>query len=603
MVKNMNYLAKKNKQQGLATLEMLIAMAIIVVAISAALPLVSGGQSISVSSQTNQEALYKAQLGIENARATARNDFYSPSLDPGTTTTTETSGIVYTKNITIASGPDDFTKEVTSQVTWGTDQQITLSTLVADWNAALTGDTCSPVLAGDWTNPQLLGTADVGENNGGTDIDTFNKKVYVTANASSADKHDFYIIDASDPTVSNLPVLGSVNTGPGLASVKSLGGYAYVANMSTTSQLQIIDVDPTNTPTVINDLDVTAALDTAVGNSVYYLKGRVYLGLTKSTGPEFYIIDASDPSGSLNVLATLETNTQINDILVRGDIAYLALPDDPDDPGVKQLIILDISDAENGNIGQLDTYGPNPTTMSSQSIFLSKDANTLYLGQGGANPANNDQFFVLNVTDPSSIGYVNSKYIDTANDVTVNAVTVRSNLAFMVTSDPSLGFQIWDLNNLGNSTPYGSINVEQASTGGMDCEGNFIYIAQRSQKALQIIGPGIAMEDPTITTTILNSDTGNIVTSVPSGTNVYAKATIAGSAGTPTGTVDFTLYTNKDNCTGAKTDYNGLSVNSGVAVTPDYTTTNKSISYQAHYNGDTNYNPADGVCQPLEVIP
>ena len=111
------------------------------------------------------------------------------------------------------------------------------------------------------------------------------------------------------------------------------------------------------------------------------------------------------------------------------------------------------------------------------------------------------------------------------------------------------------------------------------------------------------MEDPTITTTILNSDTGNIVTSVPSGTNVYAKATIAGSAGTPTGTVDFTLYTNKDNCTGAKTDYNGLSVNSGVAVTPDYTTTNKSISYQAHYNGDTNYNPADGVCQPLEVIP
>ena len=132
-------------------------------------------------------------------------------------------------------------------------------------------------------------------------------------------------------------------------------------------------------------------------------------------------------------------------------------------------------------------FGPNPTTMSGEGLYISKDGQTLYMGEGGANPGNKPEFFSLNTNNLSQI---NSKYIPTSNNVTVNAIRVRSNLAFLWTNDTNLGFQIWDLNNLSSSTPYGSLNTQQTATGGLDCSGNIIYTAQRSNMALQIIGPG-----------------------------------------------------------------------------------------------------------------
>jgi Tfp pilus assembly protein PilV len=588
---------KFNYQLGLATLEIMIAMALIVIAISTVILLVFGSQSFNVGSQTNQEALYLAQQQIESARASLVADFNSnPSASTAPTG--------YTNNFTITQ-IDSFTKQITSKYTWtatGTEAQIT--TRVSDFFSA--AGICNPNLSGDWKNPQLLGTVDVGQNNGGTDVYTIANKAYVTTDPSANGKPDFYVIDISDPNLSNLPILGSTDTNPtstaGLSSVTVSGNYAYVANQSTLAQLQVIDISNPASPLLVGSLRVTPGGDTAVGESIFYSKQRIYLGLDRpSTGPEFFVIDVSNPLNitAASIKATVEMNTEVSNIIVKNGIAYLAVPDNPLTAGVsEQLRVFDVSNADAGLISEDNSFHPNPSTMSGQGLYISADAKTLYFGEGGANSGHKAQFFSLNVANPNSISQINSKYINTANDVTVNAIAVRSNLAFMVTSDPNLGFQIWDLNNL--SSIYSSKNIQQGIKGGLSCSGNLIFVAQRSNKALQIIGPGILLKDPSVASTIYDNSTNLPVSSVASGATVYDKAVLSGSAGTPTGTVDFNLYTNKDNCSGTKTTETKTLV-SGTVSSSTYTTNNKSISYQVHYNGDANYNPADGPCEPLIV--
>jgi hypothetical protein len=461
--------------QGSSTLEILIAFLILTMSISAVIMLFFGNQSVAIDSETNNEALYKAEQLLERARADSRFDFnlvnpVSPIVDN-----------IYEKSLEVSTDPTDFfTKNVTSKITWnvdvGRDQTIVLSTIITNPSAVNGGNTCNSVLSGDWRNPELLGSLDVGQNNGGTDVDIFNMKAYVTADASASNKHDFYVVDVGNPNINNLPILGSINTGPGLSAVHVSSKYAYVANKSRTGQLQIINIQ-TNTPSLVRSFLVTGVTGSgaqALGNSIFYKDNYVYLGLTTTaTGPEFNIIDVSNPN--LPVLrGSYAIGHDVNAIYVRGDLAFIASPDNA------ELKILNISNpASPSLVGQIDL---SDNSANGKSIAMV--GNTLYLGRTvGASPQTKE-LQLLNISNPSLPSMLSA--IDVGS--TINAVAIRDNLVFMVTSASNLGFQIWDLNT---GTLYGSKNIQQTSTGGLDCEGNYIYVAQKSNKALQIIGPGL----------------------------------------------------------------------------------------------------------------
>src|SRR3989344_2704590 len=85
----------KRKQQGLtlmgrgnSTLEILIAFAILILTMTAVILLFFSNQSISIDTQTNNEALFKAHGLLETARAASRQNF----LSIVSTTSTETLG-------------------------------------------------------------------------------------------------------------------------------------------------------------------------------------------------------------------------------------------------------------------------------------------------------------------------------------------------------------------------------------------------------------------------------------------------------------------------------------------------------------------------------
>lgn len=459
-------------KEGFSTLEILIAFAILILCIGAVIMVVFGNQSVAVDTETNSEAIYKAQSLLEKARADSRFDFNLVNSD----TLTETSGpLLFTKELAVRS-VDFFTKQVTSTVSWlsgGRLLSIFFTTLLTNPDAIDGGNTCSSILSGDWTNPQLLGNVDVGENNGATDVDVFMEKAYLTINPVASPKDDFYIIDVSDSFATPLPIITSTSTGPGLEAVHISNKYAYLANRSINGQLQIIDTRTIPLQLMANFKISAVTGNGAYGKSIFYKDDFVYLGLYNTdTGPEFNIIDVSNPSKPV-WKGGYSIGHEINAIYVRDDFAYLASPDN------RELMVLNISNPVNptlaGNLNLPDN------SANGKSIALVGD--TFFLGRTeGASPSTKE-FQLVNITDPSNPVALGSSDVNS----TINALAIRDNLAFMVTNESNLEFQIWNLDNM---TLYGSENVEQTLAGGMDCEGNFIYIAQRSNNALQIVGPG-----------------------------------------------------------------------------------------------------------------
>jgi hypothetical protein len=94
-----------------------------------------------------------------------------------------------------------------------------------------------------------------------------------------------------------------------------------------------------------------------------------------------------------------------------------------------------------------------------------------------------------------------------------------------------------------------------------------------------------------------------VVLSVNAGTTVHDKATVTGSGPVPTGTADFTWYTNGTCSVGATASGAGIALVAGIAhpSTSQTPVSAGNYSFKAHYNGDATYNAADGACEPLEV--
>ncbi len=107
---------------------------------------------------------------------------------------------------------------------------------------------------------------------------------------------------------------------------------------------------------------------------------------------------------------------------------------------------------------------------------------------------------------------------------------------------------------------------------------------------------------PTVTTDI-HSAAEAIITSAAIGSTVHDKATVGGTGPVPTGTVDFTFYSNLTCASEGSPAGAGVALVAGVA----HPSSNEgplnagSYSFKAHYNGDGNYVAGDAACEPLTV--
>lgn len=107
---------------GFSTVEIMVALTVVVLVIIAAVTLIFGSQSFSVDAETNAEALHKAQAMLEDARALSRQDFNalnSTHQNPavGNCPVDFMADGIYCKQILVTQVSSS-TKNVTSLVSW-----------------------------------------------------------------------------------------------------------------------------------------------------------------------------------------------------------------------------------------------------------------------------------------------------------------------------------------------------------------------------------------------------------------------------------------------------------------------------------------------------
>ncbi len=452
-------------RSGQSVLEILIALALLVISVTAVIVISLGSQSVSVSSVNTNDALYIASENLETIRAQARNNFNS--IEPSTAT----NGI-YTEDI-LVENIDSFTKRITSRVSWITDplrpQKVELVSLITDplnlFN--LGGDAgCSGGLSGAWTNPVAVGSIDLDPAVVGSSLDIVNGVLYISGTSSSTAKSDFFIINISNP---NAPtIISDLEVGSkGINTLDVSLNYAYGANNSISGQLLTIDVTDSDDPVLINSFTLPGVLGSgAIGNAIFYYGGKIYIGTKKATGPELHVIDVSIPLAPV-ALGSYEINSDVNMIKVSGDYAYLATSADN-----SEIKVLNISDPGNITSVNYDMSG----TSDALSLFVFQ--NKLFVGRSGGN-----ELAMLDITTPNAPAQLGSTTIGAP----VNSIAGGTSLALIGTSDSNTEFQVWNIANPTNMSLVSSLNLPNIANGGIDCDSNSLYLGLRSNDSLRTI--------------------------------------------------------------------------------------------------------------------
>lgn len=346
-----------NKKRGFLTIELIIALAVMLLILTAIIMVASSNQSILVDSQTNSEALNIAQEMLEKTQIDTRKDFnlVNPYEINRKYSSGEPGNFRYTGKISIEQ-TDFFTKLVTAEVTWpsflGIEPKVKLKTLVTNFNNAVGGDTCSSIVLPNndaWVNPdieteKLSGLAEVNDKYPITDIDIYKNKLYATIAKTESDNiPTFFVLNVEKNDLSNpnkKPELkkitggyldNDINNSTGLNAVTITEDpaiklqdekngtetiYAYtVGGLISSGQLQIIKIVYDKNSDEIKEIEKIKSIKLSnvkggqgTGNTIFYKDGYIYLGLNatgtdidgNSNGPEFHIIDVHKISNDLD---------------------------------------------------------------------------------------------------------------------------------------------------------------------------------------------------------------------------------------------------------------------------------------------------------------
>ncbi len=486
-------------------------MAILILVFSSVIMVAFGGQSILSDNEIAAEALKKTQELIEKEQSLARKDF--KLVNPVPEIEEIVGGLAYKKRVEVETESDYLTKKITSIVAWtgeyGRNLDIRLTALVTNFENAVGGDTCNSVVTGqNWSAPAVSSPYAVSSLSGiagnfpVSDVDVAGGMMYVAVNDSSLNSNPtFFVFDAS----TNPPTYkGSAdNDKPtsrredGVNTIQAAGNYVYAAsaiaaNFTTCSQsencaqLQIFNVSNPASPVLAKSFKLPNSLGKdgqAVGKSIFYKDGYVYVGLTSTaSGPEFNIVDVHDPSNPKWIGGWGVGGHDVNAIYVKGKYAYVLTA------ASQELYILDISNpvdpAVAGGFDASFAFG------NGKSVYAVGD--TLYFGRTFSSEP---EFYVLDNKDPTIVNPTDILGTREAGATqSVNGIFIRDFLGFVLSNDQ---FSIFDVSNpalISSIPPVFTMPLSEKSKA-LECEGNTLYIGSGETEGnigtITLLKPGL----------------------------------------------------------------------------------------------------------------
>ena len=502
--------------RGFSTLEILIAMGIMVSTLTAVILVSFGNQSLLGQAGASARALEKAQGLLETEQAFARKDFRLVA-DVATT-----SDGMYQKTLYVTDQPGNpyTTKRLTAAVSWKDDLHIvrvvSLVALATDFQDASTTDTCDTSLSGDWSAP-VLGSYVVVANdllpssppsghtfsptNPIASVDAYHGRLYIGVSKKASTANDsIFVFDNSNP-IQKPRYLGSVDNNAsvieGVSMVVVAGHFLYADNTHVTnfktckpsancSQLQIFNItNPSSIAAPVNFLVPTSTMpfvtgtssSQALGNSVFYKDGYVYLGLTKTaTGPEFNIIDVHDPANPKWV-GGYQIGWSINQVYVRNGYAYLSTDDKS-----RELTVLDVHDPSHPAVASI--FDPTGTLGFEVGKSVYARGDTIFVGMSAA--SGSPELYMLDIANPKAPTRINSRIVGSS----IPGMFARDSTLFILPSTIKQ-FQMLDVSDLASIKSYGQVMALPGTGASLDCEGNNFFIGSNngSQGYISVIGP------------------------------------------------------------------------------------------------------------------
>ena len=418
----------RNTAKGMILSEVLLAGAIISLTLASVVIVIGSIQSILIDVQNGFEAQLLAREEISLAHLTVFDDVASFQKTDG----------FFTINFSV-SHRNDFSMNIFVDVSWleGLFQKHRILTdQLVDWRHASGSINC------DWLDNakgDLLlinfGTLNADVGNLITDVAALGDFIYVSADSSTSSLPDLYVIDVHD--IQNPSIVGHLNTGPGIASIAVSGHYVFAANAGS-YQMQIIDItDPIN-PILISQAKLSGAIVSGsggFGKSVHFFDNKMYIGLIKNAGPEFFVIDVSNSQLPITI-GSYEIGSTVNDIDVQGNFAIVVTP------GQMSVLLLDVSnpamilETSRTSFVGWQTQGAQSVEMLGSSITVGRTLGGFYSPYS--------ELMLLNRNDISSA--VNNLKINAS----VENILGFNNYLYITASDANTAFQILRNDALGS---------------------------------------------------------------------------------------------------------------------------------------------------------
>ena len=480
-------------------------MTLIVLSISSVMPLVFGGQSVSVSSQINQEALYKAHGLLENARALSRADFAAVTSSP---TTTES--IYQLQTVVDPTYTTQCSKNVIGHVGWtngGLPLNASLSTRIGSIAKAVAlGGNCdvsSPT--GDWKNPAIYNCSGAA-NEDINGMDVLNRIVYMVGDAPPY----LFIYDTNDAPLNqscqqsgNLQSVGFNN---GFEDDRTLYDirvarfpndkmYAFVARgvsadpLEMPFQFEVIDVTDIHNPVSVAKRSLSGVSGSAPGGwRLYYYDQKIFMVTKFTAGPEFHIFDVSNPADPREIGSGTNLGRTVESLLVVKK----------NFEGITHYIAYMATDKNTAPLSIYDMVFPTPTSVvvtertadeplfnqyqDGQSVFLLD--NTLYFGRA-SDPAGKE-VFAYDVSNPLSgfpiplLGQAN------VSQASIKGIWVSGSLMFLATTKSGKEFQVFK-SDPADMSLVNYFNFPNIIYNGLKYEDQWLYLASKNSSSLGIL--------------------------------------------------------------------------------------------------------------------
>lgn len=461
-------------------LEVLIALGVFVMAITAAIQLFFGGQSLSVDSVNAILASDYVQEGIGAVRAirdrgwaelTAGNHGLVFIDGQWQLSGASDSRDAFTRVVSIGPGADDNVKMATTTITWQTDplrtQKIELVEQLTNWQNLLSGGCLGDPLSGNWQSPQVLGTADLGPGVSGTDVTVRLPYVFVSGVSSTASKHDIFVFDVSNPASPVLVKSLDIGSG-GIESLYLQGNFLYAASKNDAKELIIFN--NAGAPANLSEIGSYNLSGSTDGISVVAFASTTAIGRYDSAAYEIAFLNVTYPSEPA-LINEIATGGDVHDFHATLDKLYAVSQQSDED-----IWIFDISDALNpAPIGTYDIAG----TTEDLSVYglIKNDTFNLLVG----NDSNELLTIGATTTDQT---YVRD-LINIGGDIN-DIVCSRGDLVFLSTGNSNKEFVIVNVADPDNLVEYANLNFPQVATG-VDYAENKVFVSLRSNDALKII--------------------------------------------------------------------------------------------------------------------